>query len=374
MKEWNDEKTGRTVRQLTTNPQGTRMLYFRMQKRLPGGLMMTISKHSQGNVVVFSPETGEMQELPITAERYLRVRESDGRLWYQNGAREIWHVDLPYGQPELDIELAEDVPGSIADITCDGSTIILDINTSDFSKYHAPHGTDLVEFWKYFHERKRDGKLFAYEIASGKLTQLLDWKGKAPNHMDASPVDPSLLKFCSDDIEFETQRIWAVCTDGSDLRKIRPTEEGEMITHEFWSHEATLIGYTYQDRRGDPTKYLLPWAEYSPMETQIGFSNTKGEEIYLSDPVNHHHSHVITSPDGNWISGEGTDHHEFVYLAALDLEKTRIRYFPIASLQGSYTPLAGQQVDADFTADSNWMVYTNNVEGVPQICAVRTQL
>lgn len=372
MKEWIDEQTGRTIRQITESAKGTRLSYFRLPKRIPGGLMMAYSEHSSGNLIVFEPESGQVDELQLTVGGYLKLRESDGRLWYTQG-RQIWHVDLPNGEPVFDVEISEDLPGSINDITCDGKTVILNENTSDFTRYKAPHSMDIPEFWKYFHERQRDGRLYAFDIQSKEITKLVDWCGEAANHVDTSPVDPCLLKFCGDHIEFETQRIWSVRIDGTDLHKIRPTEKGEMITHEFWSHNAQLIGYTYQDRRGDPTCYVLPWAEYSPMETQIGFSNLAGEEIYLSDPVNHHHSHVITSPDDKWISGEGTAGHNFVYLASLSLDNPRLRYFPMATIHTVYTPLAGHGVDADFTADSRWMVYTDTIQGVPQVCAVRME-
>lgn len=371
MKEWIDEQTGHTVRQITENIKGTRLSYFRLPKRIPGGLMMTYSEHATGNIIVFEPESGQVDELPLTVGGYLKLRESDGRLWYTLPNRQIWHVDLPGGEPVFDVEIPENIPGSPNDITCDGNTVILNENTSDFAMYKAPHSLDIGEFWKYFHERTRDGRLYAFNVQSKQVTQLLDWQGEAANHIDTSPVDPGLVKFCGDHIEFETQRIWSARTDGSDLHKIRPTEKGEMITHEFWSHNAQLIGYTYQDRRGDPTCYVLPWAEYSPMETQIGFSNLKGEEVYLSDPVNHHHSHVMTSPDGKWITGEGTENHNFVYLASLSLDKTRIRYFPMATIHTAYTPLAGQSVDAGFTADSRWMVYTDTIQEISQVCTVR---
>ena len=283
-------------------------------------------------------------------------------------------MDIPDGEPVFDVEIPDDIPGYPADITCDGKIVIMNVNTTDSKEYPAPYTMDLKEFWRFFHERPRDGALYSYNMVSGICTKMIEWNNEAPNHTDTSPTDPGLIKFCSDKIEFETQRIWCVRTDGTQLRKIRPTQNGEMITHEFWSHNAQLIGYTYQDRRGDTTCYTLPWGEYSPMETQIGFSNLEGKEVYLSDPVNHHHSHVITSSDGNWITGEGTDGHSFVYLAHLSLDNPRIRYFAMAKIHTPYQPLAGQNVNADFSADNRWMLYNDTIDGKCQICAVKVEL
>ena len=82
MIEWIDDITGRKVRQITNQPNGASLVYFRMPKRLPGMLVFAYSKHKKGNIIVIEPESGYVRELPLTVESYLKMRESDGRMWY----------------------------------------------------------------------------------------------------------------------------------------------------------------------------------------------------------------------------------------------------------------------------------------------------
>jgi hypothetical protein len=85
----------------------------------------------------------------------------------------------------------------------------------------------------------------------------------------------------------------------------------------FWWPDGRLIGYTYQDRRGDTTIRELPWGEYSPCPTHLGIAGLDGAECYLSDPLNCYHSHLFVSPDGQWVCGEGTDGFSFAEVEEL---------------------------------------------------------
>ena len=145
------------------------------------------------------------------------------------------------------------------------------------------------------------------------------------------------------------------------------------MTHEFWWPTDGLIGYTFQDRRTDPTIHAKPWAEYSPIPTQLGLAGRDGNEVYLSDPLNCYHTHLYASRDGRWVSGEGTDNHCSVYAAPFSRSSRKVDLKPLATIHTPYIPFRGQQVDCDFSADSKWLLYGNTVAGGHQVLACRNE-
>jgi hypothetical protein len=371
MREWTDKQTGRTVRQLTHLPGGAHLDYFRFPRQLPGGAVQAIGETEVGNLLSIDAESGTVCALPIRVGGCLRLRETDGRLWYRTAdPREIWAVDLPDGEPKAVTRVPEEVPGQIADISCDGRTVVLREVTQDLNATPVPTTKDVDALWRYF-ARPRRVRLRAFDIASGAVTAVGGSDELGFDHLDTSPTDPGLLRYCQDMFDGYGQRIWSVRLDGSDLKAIRPQERGEVVTHEFWWSDGKHIGYTYLDRRRDTTLHDLPWSEYAPTPTQLGIADASGKEVYLSDPLNCYHTHLFVSPDGRWVCGEGTDGHSFVYAAPFSRQECRVAFAELATVHTPYVPFRGQMVNCGFTADNRWLLYNDTVAGVLQICAVR---
>ena len=298
-----DEQTGRTVRQLTDFPKGAHLGYFRVFRQLPDGRMLARASHERGKAILIDAETGQLELLPQDF-RSLKLRESDGRSWFlrYTGAgrppagkkrqnRELWHVDLPGGEPVFHAAVPEDVPGVIEDITIDGEHLILREAEQDLSIYPIPTTKD-VEAINHYFSRPRHGGIWIYRLATGAHWPILKTQDICPLHIDTSPLDPTLLRYCLDMPDAQGQRIWTIRIDGSERHPIRVQQFGEMITHEFWWADANYIGYTYQDRRRDPTLRTHHWAEYALADTRLGVADLPGREVYLSDPLNCYHSHL----------------------------------------------------------------------------------
>jgi sugar lactone lactonase YvrE len=369
MATWTDPQTKRTIRQLTDFKGGARLGYFRMPRHLPGGWVLIHVGGEDAGLYTLDVESGETRRLHLPAgAQYLKLYSRSGRLWLRR-ERELWAVDLAGGKPELIAKLPAKTAGAMADVTCDGRTLILLERHQDLKKYPVPTTMDLDRFWHYF-SRPRTAVLSAFDIASGRATRLVETDGVGPDHVDCSPVDPGLVRYCLDMYDAFGQRIWTVRTDGSEQRKIRPQERGELVTHEFWWADPELIGFTYQDRRQDPTLHEKPWAEYSPCPTHLGLARVRdGKEVYLSRPLNSYHSHLSVSPDGRWVCGEGTDGDSFAYAAPFSLKRRRIEMKAMAAIHTPYVPFRGQMVDAGFSADSKWLLFNDTMEGRLQVCA-----
>lgn len=366
---WTDQQTKRRVRQLTSLKGGARTGYFRMPRHLPNGEILIFGCGEDAGIYTLAVESGAARRIETPpGAGYLKLYSRAGRLWLCAG-RDLWRLDLPGGKPDRVACVPDEVPGAIADITCDGRTVLLLERQQDLTKHPVPTTKDLDRFWHYIN-RPRHARLWAYDIQTRKTTRLVETDGVTPDHVDCSPADPGLVRYCLDMYDAYGQRIWAVRTDGLGQRRIRPQERGDFVTHEFWWPDASLIGYTYQDRRRDPTLHERPWGEYSPAPTQLGVARASdGQEVFLSEWLNCYHSHLFVSPDGRWVCGEGTDGHGFVYAAPFSFESRRLEMIAYATIHTPYVPFRGQGVDAGFSLDSRWLVYNDTLEGKWQVCA-----
>ena len=394
---WIDENTGRRVWQVTNNPEGAGVGYFRNYRHLPDGRMLiTVRGETRGqldgSMAAVDPATGAVEILSHPGQ-YLKLRISDGQAWFlkrpkgftmpeivaavdrefrRRGPRDLWTVTLPYGEPQFVAQLPEEIARHVSDITCDGSTLILEERHGE--KVDSPVGSSEVEkLWNHF-KRRRNGAIYAYDIASKTRRTLTETQDVTTFHVDTSPVDPALVRFAHDMLECTGQRMFTVRTDGSNLHPIRLQQFGEMITHQFWWGDPNYIGYTYQDRRGDDTVYELPWSEYSPKTTHLGIANLAGEEVFLSDPLNSYHSHLYVSRNGDLVSGEGTDGNSFVFAAPFSFDNTKVDFQALATIHTHYNQMSGQIVNCDFSADGKWLLFNDTIDGKMQVCRVQVDL
>jgi hypothetical protein len=382
-----DEKTGREVRQLTDFEHGAHLGYFRNFRQLPDGRILAGARHAEGNVILLDPGSGDIEPLAFR-DSILKFRESDGRGWFiryegktrkecpYGSGRQLWRVDFPAGSPEKVCDIPDDAPGLIEDVTIDGRQLLLVHREQDMKAYPIPTTRD-VDLINSYLKRPRRGDIRVYDVESGKVRTIVETEGLCPSHLDTSPADPGLLRYCQDMPETQGQRVWTIRTDGSGRTPIRPQAPGEMVTHEFWWSDPAFIGYTYQDRRADPTVKTHHWAEYAQASTRFGLADLAGREVYLSDPLNSYHSHLYRSPDGRFVSGEGTDGNSFVCAAAFSRDNPRLHMVPLASIHTPYVPFRGQGVDCNFSADGRWLIYADKREGPDkphQLFAVRVDL
>jgi hypothetical protein len=378
-----DENTGRLIRQLTDFPTGAHLSYFRYFKTLPDGRLLIRAKHDDGFLMAMDVASGDLEPIRLKIGD-IKLRERDGRMWllrYQDApdrkrgiaatGREIWQIDLPHGEPVLLAKVPDEAPGAIEDITIDGRYLIMRVANQDLTKTPIPTTKDLASINAYF-QRPRSGALWTYELATGKSECILETEGICPLHVDTSPSDPDLIRYCQDMPETQGQRIWTIRRDGSDRHLIRAQARGEMVTHEFWWADPNFIGYTYQDRRQDPTVADHHWAEYAIAKTRLGVANLAGQEVWLSDPLDSYHSHIYRSNDGKWACFEGTEGNSFVYAAPFSWQSTRMDQRRLATIHTPYVPFRGQGVDCNFSNDSRYLVYADKLSGtgVHQLYAV----
>lgn len=382
-----DENTGRAIRQLTDFPGGASTGYFRYPRYLPDGRILAWYLDVESHAMLVDTTSGDIQLRPDIPLQ-LKLRERDGRVWFVRGSdpaglpapspaaarQTVWQADLPDGIPQQLCDVPDGLPGRIVDITCDGEHLITVDDRQDMAPFSGKALGDPDVLDRYL-RRPRSSTMYCYSIRSRGFSKIHHLDGVCFAHVDTSPVDPGLIRFAQDMTETHGQRTWTVRIDGGDLHPIRPQAFGEVVTHEFWWCDPNLIGYTYQDRRKDPTIEHQHCAEYATVPTRFGIANLAGQEIFLSDPLNCYHTHNQCSRDGRMISGEGTEGHSFVYIAPFDIRRRKVDFFPLATIHTPYVPFRGQCVDCAFSSDGQWLIYVDKrtPDQKRQIYAVKTE-
>jgi oligogalacturonide lyase len=115
------------------------------------------------------------------------------------------------------------------------------------------------------------------------------------NHLQFSPVDPTLIMFCHEGPWHKIDRIWTIRTDGTGLTKIHTrTMNMEIAGHEFWSPDGREIWYDLQTPRGED--FWL--ASYEIATGQRTWYHLQRDEWSV---------HFNISPDGKFFAGDGGD-------------------------------------------------------------------
>ena len=109
-------------------------------------------------------------------------------------------------------------------------------------------------------------------------------------HVNTSPTQANLLTFCHEGPwDKVDQRIWGLDADTGKVWKIRPTERGEAVGHEYWFQDGVHVGYHGRTSEG------------KPMLGRIRFDNTRRREYDFPGQTGH-----IFSLDDRFIVGDGS--------------------------------------------------------------------
>jgi hypothetical protein len=375
---WKDEITGR---QVDTICDDAWIGYFRHSRHLPDGRILAprwdpVAEKYIG-LIAIDPPTGDIEHLNVPFHSYLRVRPHDGKTWYlsskRHHPRELWEVDLPYGTPKLICQIPDSIPGHIVDITCDGKTLIIEDPRNAEGAFPIPVTMSASDLWRYLN-RPRSGSIYAYDTQADRVGRLVHMAHLSPAHSDPSPVDPTLLRYTQDTLECAGQRMYMTRTDASQQYALRKQEYGEMITHEFWWSDPNYIGYTYMDRRNDPSVHEFPWCEYAKRPTHLGICDLQGNEVYLSDPLNSYHAHLYMSPTGAVICGEGTAWNNFICAGLFSWKSTKLDLIPLATIHTPWRPTRGSGTNCAFSTDGKWLFYNDTIDGQHRMCRVKVDL
>jgi oligogalacturonide lyase len=153
--------------------------------------------------------------------------------------------------------------------------------------------TDLLRGYVGFYETwqaKPRSQIVRVVIDNGNADVLFDedyWIG----HVNTSPTQSNLLTFCHEGPwDKVDNRIWGMDVNTGKVWKIRPTDKGEVVGHEYWFSDGIHVGYHGHNAQG------------KSMFGRIRFDNSVPDERDFPGETGH-----IFSLDENLIVGDGSD-------------------------------------------------------------------
>ncbi len=227
-------------------------------------------------------------------------------------------------------------------------------------------------------ERRLPMALFTVNVKTGEVKTIYrstDWL----NHLQFSPIDPTLLMFCHEGPWHKVDRIWTIRTDGADLTKIHArTMEMEIAGHEFWSADGKTIWYDLQTPRGE---------DFWVAGYDVG---THGRTWYHLDR-NEWSVHFNVSPDGKLFAGDGGDNEmvahakngKWIYLFRPETVPNygvkppggliKVGVLKSEKLVNMAKHDYALEPNVSFTPDMKWIVFRSNMFGPTQVFAVEIE-
>jgi oligogalacturonide lyase len=289
-----DPVSGATIRQLTDHYCHSYHLYFTEPGWYDGGRQLLIhsERENRRNLFGVDLETGTLTQLTdIDPKRdgelakQVSVHPATNQAYFYVGAT-MRALDLGtlaereiYRRPEGYLR------GSTSP-TADGAHVVT-FHIEDLSdRMKDPGYVDYVRgrkggssgvFQKMVWEA-RPHCTITQVAADGSGARVVYEENAFLNHVNPSPVLPSILTFCHEGPwNLVEHRIWGLNTTTGEVWKIRPQQPDEAVGHEYWMADGVHIGYHGRTPGG-------------PIYGAIRYDNTEQVEAPFSYGSTHFHS------------------------------------------------------------------------------------
>ncbi len=265
MKKWEseirtftDEKTGRTLKQLTTTGNNVHM-YFTENSFVQGkNEIIFQSDRASGenkaphedpcySIFRMNLDTGVIEQLSDDKVRapHSVTKTPDGQLIAYTTDHEVKVLNMDTGKTTVVYqETGSYKMASVPSIASNRRYLAFCRNEAAEAPIHY-HGANYSGFKERFYAIK-DGRItLAYIDGSGSFDVFKDTH--QVGHFQFSPVDPTLGMFCHEGPwNLVTQRIWFLDFISREVRPCFRQDEQDAIGHEFWTQD----GHVFLDNRG----------------------------------------------------------------------------------------------------------------------------
>ena len=385
-KSWIDPDTGHRVLRLTNEP-GSASLYFNQNGYTADGRKLIYT--TSDGISVLDLTTHQSKQVVSGRVRMIDSGRKTQRIFYTRDGAAFW-TNVDSGETRKIGELPR--RGSISTVNSDETLLAGTYIEGDGDDYNnrrpaqgeqatsasQAHSLDQPRNKGEMMERRLAARLpmgmFTLNVGSGEIKTIHranDWL----NHLLFSPTDPSLLMFCHEGPWHKVDRLWAIRTDGTQLKKIHTrTMAMEIWGHEFWSADGQTIWYDLQTPRGEDfwlAAYEINtgarrWYHLQRNEWSIHFNVTRDGKLFCGDGGDP--GQVARAPDGQWIylfrpelfENRGTAGKSFVQPGALRAEKL------VNMSKHNYR----LEPNVSFTPDQKWVVFRSNMFGPTYVFAV----
>lgn len=314
---WIDPETGHRVIRLTPEPD-SESFYFNVNAYTPDGREMAYTTHD-GSIGVVNLTDFTTRIVVRGPVRAIVVGRKTPRVFYIRASDQaLYATNVDTGETRRLAALPEG--GSVATINADetlgaGTRVLAEgaerrFVTGDSRGYQA---VDKGEMMARRLAAALPMEMYTVDLQTGAVRTILrnsHWL----NHLQFSPVDPTLLMYCHEGSGWRVDRIWTIRTDGSENTMI-PDEPGrnrimetELAGHEWWSPDGRTI-----------------YVDLHLLKGTVGFvaeyDRDTGKHTWYHYEQNEWCIHYNLSPDGKTFCGDGSGRPNDGYIVLLHPER-----------------------------------------------------
>jgi len=252
MTDYEDHRTGVTVRQLTNYRAHSHHLYFTNPGWYDNGRKLIIGSDRDNATNLFGVdlESGKITQLtdltplPLPREvEFMRtclnpVRD-EAYFWY---GYDLIALDLQTLEERTIYTLADGWDVSMINCSADGRHVYASVS-EDMSAHFK---VDLLRGYVGFRETWAAMPLSQIiQVATdGSDSQVVFEENYWIGHCNTSPVHNHLLTYCHEGPwDKVDNRIWGLNIETGENWKIRPCDDNEAVGHEYWHADGEMIGY-----------------------------------------------------------------------------------------------------------------------------------
>jgi oligogalacturonide lyase len=320
IREFMDEKTGRTIRQLTTTGNNVHLYFTENSFDSVKNEIVFVSDRASGedkrpedsphyNIFRMDLGAGLITQLTDEPRSVGGVTKTpDSRLVVYTTGNQIKQLDTETGEITVVYEETGNFSVGAPSIAANRRYIAFTRN----EKVDAPRGPNYTGFKESFY-RIKDGRVtLAYLNGAGAFDVYRDthWLG----HFQFCPDDSTLATFCHEGPwNLVTQRIWILDFVSREAKPCYRQEEYDSIGHEFWTQDS----YIFFDDRGPGHDGTITSSRTQAVATEVpvnentmipfvGLADRYGNVVRRVDMpfyCNHYHA----NPDNSILVGDDVD-------------------------------------------------------------------
>lgn len=325
MRTFKDEKTGRTIRQLTTTGNNVHLYFTENSFDEHGNFIIFQSDRASGddkkpeedalyNLFRMNLDSGEIVQITDEAQSVGSVTKTpDSRIVVYSTDNKIKRLDTATGETIVLYEETGPFHVGAPSIACNRRYIAFSRN----EKVDAPRGPNYTGFKESFY-RIKDGRItVAYLDGSGAFDLFKDthWLG----HFQFCPDDPTIATFCHEGPwNLVAQRIWLLDFISCEAKPCFRQEEWDSVGHEFWTQDGDgCPSRIFFDDRGPGHDGTITSSRTQAVATGVqvnentmmpfvGLADRNGNVVKRIDMpfyCNHYHA----NPDNTLLVGDDVD-------------------------------------------------------------------
>ena len=377
---YTDEKTGRTVKKLTSTGNNVHM-YFTENSFVKGkneiifqsdrdsGEDKAPHEDPQYRVYKMNLDTGETESLSDEVIASKATKTPDGELITYVTQTQVKALYPATGKVEtIYTETGDFNFASVASIAPNRQYVAFVRNEDPKDPTHY-RGVNYSGFKERYYGIK-DGRItLAYLDGSGAVDVFKDTHQLG--HFQFSPLDPTLGMFCHEGPwNLVTQRIWFIDFISREVRPCYRQNENDSIGHEFWTQD----GYIFFDNRGpghdgtitsDRTQAVVTdvGVNENTMIPIVGLMDRNGNvvrQIELPYYCNHYHA----NPDNTLLVGDDLDE-----IVLIDIS-TDTPSHEVLSYHGTSWATQSSHCHPTFDWDGSRILYASDQGGKVQLYLV----